>query len=426
MTTFDERFQHSKLNDIEKDHWRDLAHTPANLLADFSHNDYLGLARAPALIEAGYAAAKQYGMGATGSRLLSGNLPPHIALEKTIALDKGTQAALIFNSGYQANATVLAALLDKTALGAEPLVFADRLNHASLHHACQLQNVRQIRYRHNDLAHLRLLLNKHHHDPRPKFIITETVFGMDGDAIDIAALADLADTFNAFLYLDEAHATGLLGQDGHGLACGWIGKRGLAMGTFSKALGVSGAYVACSQTVRDYLINRCSGFIYSTAPSPAVIGAAQAAWQACAKMSIARKKLLQRAQYLRIQLHGLGFNTGMSSTHIVPIIVGEASAALDLKAWLLDKNILVSAIRPPSVPMHTARIRIALSTTHEDSHVEALIDALTRWPARHLDYKSNRLAHGRSLTDDPDELNNACTMPKTHLLFTNKKNISSA
>lgn len=426
MTKFDERFQHIKLNSMQKDHWRDLTHTPTDLFADFSHNDYLGLARASALIEAGYAAAKQYGMGATGSRLLSGNLPLHTELEKAIALDKGTQAALIFNSGYQANATVLAALLDKTALGAEPLVFSDRFNHASLHHACQLQNIRQIRYRHNDLAHLRLLLSKYHHDPRPKFIITETVFGMDGDMIDIAALADLADTFDAFLYLDEAHATGLFGHNGHGLACGWIGKRGLAMGTFSKALGTSGAYIACSNTVRDYLINRCSGFIYSTAPSPAVIGAAHAAWQACAQMTIPRTKLLQRAQDLRAHLQALGFNIGLSRTHIIPIIVGEASAALDLKAWLLNKNILVSAIRPPSVPAHTARIRIALSTTHEDTHIKALIDALTHWPARHLDFKNNRSIYARLPADYSGTSKSECAARQSHLLFESKKNISSA
>ncbi|MGV3741647.1 MAG: aminotransferase class I/II-fold pyridoxal phosphate-dependent enzyme [Burkholderiaceae bacterium] len=357
------------------------------LVADFSHNDYLGFAGDAALVEAGHAAAQRYGIGSTGSRLLSGNLPLHVELEQAIATAKGTEAALIFNSGYQANSSALAALLDASALGAEPLVFSDRLNHASLHHACQLMNVRQIRYRHNDLAHLRELLAARHHENRPKFIIAETVFGMDGDALDMPALIELADEFDAFLYLDEAHATGVLGKSGYGLASGHIRQadgrsRGVAMGTFSKALGAAGAYVACSAAVKDYLINRCTGFIYSTAPSPAVIGAVQAAWARLPELDAQRAQLMQRAQALRNSLHTLGFDTGTSSTHIIPLIVGPEEAALDLKAWLLEHGIVTSAIRPPTVPPHTARVRIALSLSHTDIQLQALCDALTEWKAR--------------------------------------------
>lgn len=357
------------------------------LLADFSHNDYLGLANDPAALEAGHATGKTHGVGATGSRLLSGNLAPHTALEAVIAAAKGTDAALVFNSGYQANAGALAALLDSKALGAEPLVFADRLNHASLHHACQLMGVRQQRYRHNDMAHLRELLEAHRDDPRPRFIVAETVFGMDGDTVDMAALTALAEEFDAFLYLDEAHATGVLGEQGYGLASGRMRtpdgqSLGAAMGTFSKALGAAGAYVACSQAVRDYLLNRCSGFIYSTAPSPLVIGAVQYNWQRLPQLNTLREQLLRNAQSLRERLHALGFDTGTSSTHIVPVIVGAEQAALDLKQWLLDHGILVSAIRPPTVPPHTARIRVSLSAAHTAEQIDALIDALATWKGK--------------------------------------------
>jgi 8-amino-7-oxononanoate synthase len=356
------------------------------IVADFSHNDYLGLAAAPKLIAASHVAALRYGVGATGSRLLSGNLPLHVELEAAIARAKGTEAALIFNSGYQANSSALAALLDAKVLDAQPLVFSDRLNHASLHHACQLMNVHQIRYRHNDLAHLRELLEAHQHEERPKFIVAETVFGMDGDAIDMAAMAALADEFDVFLYLDEAHATGVMGTHGYGLTSGHMQhdkqSRGVAMGTFSKALGASGAYIACSTAVRDYLVNRCTGFIYSTALSPAVIGAVQAGWERLPQMDVERARLMQTAQSLRERVHALGFDTGNSSTHIVPLIVGTEAAALDVKAWLLEHGIVSSAIRPPTVPPHTARIRIALSVTHGEAEINALVDALAAWKSQ--------------------------------------------
>jgi 8-amino-7-oxononanoate synthase len=310
-------------------------------------------------------------------------------LEASIAQAKGSEAALIFNSGYQANASALAALLDAKVLGAEPLVFSDRLNHASLHHACQLMNVRQQRYRHNDLAHLRTLLEAHAKDPRPKFVVAETVFGMDGDVLDMDALCVLADQHDAFLYLDEAHATGVMGSSGYGLASGHMQRstptfagarsRGVAMGTFSKGLGGAGAYVACSAAVRDYLLNRCAGFIYSTAPSPAVIGAMQVAWDMVPGMEAERATLMQRAQDVRARLQQLGYDTGSSSTHIVPVIVGSELAALELKAWLAARGIIASAIRPPTVPPHTARVRIALSVSHTDAQIEALLAALAAW-----------------------------------------------
>jgi len=350
--------------------------TPPDLL-DFSGNDYMGLARRPELVEAAAEAGRRFGAGATGSRLLSGNSALHEALEARIASDKGTEAALVFTSGYQANAACIAALLDKTTLGAEPLVFADRLNHASMHLGCALAGARQTRYRHLDLEHLKALLEKHSNDPRPKFILSETVFGMDGDLADVAALQSLALRFDALLYLDEAHATGVFGQNGFGLAeTIELAPTTVVMGTFSKALGVSGGYVACSTLLRDYLINRAGGFIFSTAPSPLVLGAALKAWELLPGLGAERAGLLARAERLRVELRQMGLDTGPSVSQIVPVILGDPVRTVTARDALAAKGIRVSAVRPPTVPQGTSRLRLGLSAAHTDSDLERLVEAL--------------------------------------------------
>lgn len=346
---------------------------------DFSGNDYLGLARRPELAEAGAEAGRIYGAGATGSRLLSGNTPLHMAFEARIAADKGTQSALLFGTGYQANAAAIAALLDKNVLGAEPLVFADRLNHASMHLGCQLAGIRQIRYRHLDLAHLDELLAKHADDPRPKVILSESVFGMDGDQADVAALQERAKRAGALLYVDEAHATGVFGPRGFGLCEGIaLGPATVVMGTLSKALGVSGGYVACSELVRDYLLNRAGGFIFSTAPSPLTVGAGLKAWELLPSLGPERAHLLALAEHLRQGLRQRGFDCGASTTQIVPVIVGDAGRALALRDTLASRGIHVSAVRPPTVPPGGSRLRIGLSAAHSREDVERLLEALGR------------------------------------------------
>jgi 8-amino-7-oxononanoate synthase len=199
---------------------------------------------------------------------------------------------------------------------------------------------------------------------------------MDGDCVDMPTLVALADEFDAIIYIDEAHATGVMGVNGYGLAAGYLGDRHIAMGTFSKALGASGAYVACSQIIKDYLLNRCNGFIYSTALSPAVVGAAQAAWQLLPTLDAQRTALHATAQQLRDTLHAQGWHTGNSTTHLIPLIVGEEARATLLKVDLLAQGLIVSAIRPPTVPPHTARIRIALSVLHDATQIQRLIDQL--------------------------------------------------
>jgi len=349
---------------------------PPDLL-DFSGNDYLGLARRPELVEAAAQAGRRFGAGATGSRLLSGNTALHEAFEARIARDKGAEAALVFSSGYQANAACIAALLDKTTLGAEPLVFADRLNHASMHLGCALAGARQTRYRHLDLAHLGELLDKHADEDRPKVVLSETVFGMDGDTADVGQLQALALRFGALLYLDEAHATGVFGPNGFGLAeTIELAPTTVVMGTFSKALGVSGGYVACARLVRDLLINRAGGFIFSTAPSPLVLGAALCAWELLPGLAAERAGLLARAERLRRTLRQMGLDTGASTTQIVPVILGDPVRTVEARDALAAQAIRVSAVRPPTVPQGSSRLRLGLSAAHTDLDMERLVMAL--------------------------------------------------
>ncbi|MBF0159328.1 MAG: aminotransferase class I/II-fold pyridoxal phosphate-dependent enzyme, partial [Magnetococcales bacterium] len=246
-------------------------------LIDFTSNDYLNLCHHPLLTARGCEWNQRWGNGSGASRLLSGHLALHEQVEEKLAHSKRTESALLFSSGFQANSTVLSALLDRQILGTTPLVFADRLNHASMHHGLHAAGVRQIRYRHRDMNHLETLLQRRVNDPAPRFILSETVFSMDGDQADIAALIELKQRYHAFLYLDEAHATGLFGPDGFGLASCYPGQVDLIMATCGKALGSFGAWVACSRMLKDYLINYCPGFIYTTALPPAVLGAIDAA-----------------------------------------------------------------------------------------------------------------------------------------------------
>jgi 8-amino-7-oxononanoate synthase len=346
-------------------------------LLDFSANDYMGLARRPELVDAACEAGRKYGAGATGSRLLSGNTPVHAAFEARIAADKGTEAALVFSTGYQTNAACIAALLDKSVLGAEPLVFADKLNHASMHLGCALAGAKQIRYRHLDLAHLQALLEKHAGEDRPKAILSESVFGMDGDQADVAALQDLACRHGALLYIDEAHATGVFGPRGYGLCEAVdLAPSTVVMGTMSKALGASGGYVACARLVRDYLVNKAGGFIFSTAPSPLVVAAGLAAWELLPALDAERRGLLARAEGLRQGLRRLGLDPGASTTHIVPVILGTPERTLAAKEVLAAKGILVSAVRPPTVPQGTSRLRLGLSAAHTEADMARLLEAL--------------------------------------------------
>jgi 8-amino-7-oxononanoate synthase len=341
-------------------------------LIDVCSNDYLGLSRHPLLVERATEWTRRHGAGSRASRLVTGTSQELLDLEARLAAFKGTEAALIFASGFQLNSSVLPALFELGAAGQRPLVFADRLNHASLHAGCK--GLRQIRYRHNDLAHLEELLNVHRGELR--FIVTESVFSMDGDRADVPALAALAERHGAVLYLDEAHATGALGPQGKGLAALAPGGVPIVMGTLGKALGGAGAYVAGSRQLIDWLVNRCAGFVYSTAPAPAAFGALDAALDLVPAMDAERARLATMAEALRAALRARGYDTLDSTTQIVPAVVGAEAKALAAARALEQAGVLAVAIRPPTVPASTARLRFSLSAALSDAQFERVLKAV--------------------------------------------------
>jgi 8-amino-7-oxononanoate synthase len=343
------------------------------LYVNFSSNDYLGLRVHEALIARAKAWAEAYGVGSGASRLVTGNLDLFAPIEAKVARLKHRPAVLVLASGFQTNAAVLQALLDRAVLGAEPLVFADRLNHASIHFGCQAAGVRQIRYRHCDASHLGELLTQYQGDGRPKFILTESMFSMDGDVAPLSDIAALARAHEACLIVDDAHATGILGMGGEGLSA----EADIVIGTFSKALGSFGGFVASSQTVRDYLVNRCAGLIYSTALPPPVLGAIDAALDLVPGLNAERTHVAGLAERFRAGSRAAGLNTGASATQIVPVILGSAKAALAASARLRQAGLWATSIRPPTVPAGTARLRLAFTAAHHESDIDRLLDVLS-------------------------------------------------
>ncbi|MDP6685775.1 MAG: 8-amino-7-oxononanoate synthase, partial [Candidatus Omnitrophota bacterium] len=287
---------------------------------DFCSNDYLGLSEHPNLIDASIKAAQRFGTSSSASRLLSGDLKIHHSLEGKIAEFKGKDSALVFNSGYQANIGIISSLYKKG-----DVIFSDRLNHASIIDAIMLSKAKLLRFNHNDLNHLEMLLKKERQRFKNSLIVTETVFSMDGDAAPLRGLVDLKEKYDCEIMVDEAHATGIFGQNGSGI----VEKEGLTnqvdfiMGTFSKALGGFGAYLACSKRIKEFLINTCRSFIYSTALPPSVIAANLASLDLVAEEPFRRNTLLANAEYFRKELVRIGFKTrGLSQ--IIPIIVGDS------------------------------------------------------------------------------------------------------
>ena len=339
-------------------------------LIDVASNDYLGLRRHPLLIERACAWTRRHGAGSGASRLITGTTQAQLAVEARLAAFKGAQAALVLGSGFQANATLLPMLVAEMG---EALVYSDRLNHASLHHGLAAAGVRQARFRHNDLDHLETLLRRDAARPGRRLIVTESVFSMDGDRADLAGLRALAERHGAALYLDEAHATGVLGPGGAGLAALHPGAAEIVMGTLGKALGGFGAYVAGSQALIDLVVTRCAGFIYATAPPPSVFGALDAALDLVPGMAAERARLLASAEAARAALRAAGLGAGASTTQIVPVILGDPLGA---QAHMEAAGFRAVAIRPPTVPAGTGRLRLSLNAGLTDEETARLIAAL--------------------------------------------------
>jgi 8-amino-7-oxononanoate synthase len=341
-------------------------------LVNFASNDYLGLSRHPELKARSAEYLDRFGTGLGSSRLLSGNLFVYERIEAKLAKFKGTETALLFPTGYQANSTVVAALAQST-----DLFLSDHENHNSLFHGLQISRGRFRRYEHNDLSDLRKHLDLSA-GLSNKWILTESVFSMDGTESDITALRAMSRKSDASLYVDEAHATGVLGEHGEGLACGGDGLD-ISMGTFSKAMGSFGAYVACTNLMRDYLINFCGGLIYSTALPPAVLGAIDAALDVVPDLHEQRSRLASMSLSLRQSIKELGFQTLDGSTPIIPIMLGADKDALELSQYLEQHQILAPAIRPPTVAEGTARLRLSITVDHAPEDIAHLVDCLKRW-----------------------------------------------
>lgn len=351
-------------------------------LLDFSSNDYMALSMRPELIEGACEWTRRYGAGSAASRLVSGTTEACLELEAKIAKWKGFEAAMILSSGYAGNVGLIAALS-----GRSRTIFADKLNHASLNQGCLLSGGDFKRYAHCDFERLEQMVARDGN--KEKLIVSDTVFSMDGDVADLGRLRGIAEKNHALLYLDDAHGSGVLGENGHGLAS--PGLCDVALSTFSKALGSFGSCVCCSAEMKDYLVNHCASFIFSTAMPPTVLGAVSAAVDLMYtdEMKQARQAMFRRADYLRRSLNEMGFDTGKSETMIVPLLVGETERTTEFSMRLQEEGILGVAIRPPTVPRGTARIRLSLNAAHTDADVEHLIEAVRRISADH----GNRTTH---------------------------------
>ena len=345
---------------------------------DFSSNDYLNLSGHPAIIRAASNALKKNRLGSGASRLLSGTYSPHVRLEERIADFKKTGAALIFNTGYAANTGIIPALTDN-----ETLIFSDELNHASIIDGIRLSKAGTKVYRHCDMGHLESLLEKGRADKKIKklMVITDTVFSMDGDIAPLREIVLLCEKYDAALMIDEAHATGVLGETGRGgLEHFCINADNIIqMGTLSKAMGCYGGFAAGTKEMTDLLMNRARSFMYSTSLPPALCEAGIKAIEILEHRSKGlRKRLWKNRERLFTGLNGLGLDTLDSETPIIPVMAGSADNALKLAKYLYKNGIFVPAIRPPTVPEGKCRLRFTVTTGHTDEDIDLVIECLNR------------------------------------------------
>jgi glycine C-acetyltransferase/8-amino-7-oxononanoate synthase len=354
-----ERLGHGRLRQIG-------AASSTQSLLDFSSNDYLGLSEHPDLIAASRKALEKYGTGAGAARLMSGDLSLYHELEEKIARLKSKEAGLLFGNGYMANTGVI-----PTLTGRGDVIFSDRLNHASIYDGCLLSGAKLKRFNHNDLDHLEMLLKKERGKSRA-LIVVESVYSMDGDMCPLQELVTLKERYGCLLMVDEAHATGLFGNNGGGLIeeTGVAAGVDIAMGTFGKALGSYGAYIAASKDMVLYLLNQARSFVYSTALPPAVAAASLAALEIIRNKPELRRELQVKTHLFKSLLKKGGIDDDLGPTQIVPVLVGESHDAVKLATALLENNIFATAIRPPTVPEGTARIRFSITLHHADDDIQ--------------------------------------------------------
>jgi 8-amino-7-oxononanoate synthase len=324
-------------------------------------NNYLGLADHPRVREAAADAAMRWGVGAGASRLVSGSMTIHRRLEERLAAFEGTEACLLFGSGYLANIGVIGALA-----GAEDVIFSDELNHASIVDGCRLSRAEVVIYRHSDIEHLDWCMRKHGDRRGRRVIVTDSVFSMDGDIAPLAHIAELAQIYGAATIVDEAHATGNVGPDGRGAvaAAGLDGEIDVVIGTLGKALGSYGAYACASAETVQYLINTARSVIFSTAPGPPAVAGALAALELLQERPHRVDRLRSNARTLRRALAEEGFPVADREMHIVPLVVGEERLAMALCQQAIELGVFAQAIRPPTVPTGTSRLRLTTMASH--------------------------------------------------------------
>ncbi len=341
---------------------------------DFSSNDYLNLSQHPKVIQSALLATKRWGTGSGASRSLSGNLKIHAELEKKIALFKKEQTATIFSSGYLANLGVLSSLANE-----KDLILMDRLNHASLFDGARLSKAKWQVYPHRNMAQLKKLLSRARLFRR-KFVVTDAYFSMDGTVAPLDDLLGICERYGAILMVDEAHSTGVFGKSGRGLTeqFGLEGKIPVVMGTLSKALGSVGGFVVGRRALKETLVNFCRPFIYTTAPSPAASAASLRALQLVEKDSTLRKRLWENVKFLREALQTAGFKLMHSQGPIIPILIGDAAKTIALRDVLKKENFIVSAIRPPTVPKGTDRLRLSVSAAHTRLQLFSFMSAMKK------------------------------------------------
>ncbi|MCX5634078.1 MAG: 8-amino-7-oxononanoate synthase [Phycisphaerae bacterium] len=337
----------------------------------FCSNNYLNLANNPLISAAAKEAMDKFGVGSAASRLISGTIRPHIELEEKLAQMFGKQAALVFPTGYMANLAVLQTIPQKG-----DLILLDKLNHASIIDAAKGSEAQFRTYHRTQFDKIENFLASDKYNR--KFIVTETIFSMDGDFAELKKLVELKKKYNAYLIVDEAHAFGCMGETGAGLAeeLGLLNNVDIIIATLSKAAGCMGGFVVSDKYVIDYLINKARPFIYTTAPLPANSAAALCAIEIIKTAKDKRKRLKENADYLRQKLKKLGLNTGQSSSHIIPVIIGDNKKTLEVSEKLFEKGFLVVAIRPPTVAPGTARLRISIQCDHTKEQIDSLCKTL--------------------------------------------------
>jgi len=340
----------------------------------FCTNNYLGLAKHPKLKAAAISAIQAWGVGAGASRLISGHSALNDRLEVRVARFKSAESALVFGSGYMANIGAIGSIMQK-----EDLILADRLNHASLVAGCRLSGGRFRVYAHKDMAQLKRLLSKRK-TGQEVLIVTDGIFSMDGDIAPLPEILALAEEYDATIYLDDAHATGVLGAHGGG-TCDHFNlssSRIIQMGTFSKAFGGFGGFISGGSALKQFLIHKAPSFIYTTALPPGVLATALAALELIEAEGSLREGLWKNRAYFCDNVARLGFDTLESETPIVPLHIGSSEKALDFSKRLLNDGIYIPAIRPPTVPEGTSRLRITLTAAHTESQIDFLLSRLEK------------------------------------------------